>query len=275
MAHLESSGGGGEAPAVHPRLISVEPGGGARRSLTSALIIIGLLLAWELLVRSGLLPRFYFPPPTAVAVGLRNLVGSGLLVEHGSATLYRVVLGLLLGGTLGLLTGVAMGRSTPFRRLADPIVGALYPTPKLAILPLVMVFLGIGEASKLFIVSLAAFFPMLISALAGVRQIPAIYFEVAANYGTGRVNLMRRVILPASLPAVLAGLRIALNSVIHVTIAVEIVSAVRGLGALVWLSWEVLRVEQLYATLVVISVLGIASTWGINRLTRRLIPWQP
>ena len=137
-----------------------------------------------------------------------------------------------------------------------------------------MVFLGIGEASKLFIVAIAAFFPMLISSLAGVRQIPPIYFEFASNYGTGRVNLVKRVILPASLPAVLAGLRIALNSVIHVTIAVEIVSAVRGLGALVWLSWEILRVEQLYATLVVISVLGIVSTWGINRLTRKLIPWQ-
>lgn len=275
MAHLESSGGGGATSAVHPRLISVEPGGGARRSLTSAVVIIGLLLAWETLVRIGLLPRFYFPPPSGVLQGLWELAGSGLLVEHGSATLYRVVVGLLLGGVLGLLVGVAMGRSTPFRRLADPIVGALYPTPKLAILPLVMVFLGIGEASKLFIVALAAFFPMLISSLAGVRQIPPIYFEVASNYGTGRLKLMKRVILPASLPSVLAGLRIALNSVIHVTIAVEIVSAVRGLGALVWLSWEILRIEQLYATLVVISVLGVVSTWGINRLTRRLIPWQP
>lgn len=274
MAHLETSGSGGAATAVHPRLIGVEPGGGRRRALGSAAVVVGLLAVWEAAVRTGLLPSFYFPPPTHVARGLADLVRSGLLAEHGGATLYRVVAGLLLGGTLGLLVGVAMGRSTPFRRLADPVVGALYPTPKLAILPLVMVFLGIGEASKLFIVALAAFFPMLISSLAGVRQIPAIYFEVASNYGTGRLNLLKRVILPASLPGVLAGLRIALNSVIHVTIAVEIVSAVRGLGALVWLSWEVLRVEQLYATLVVISLLGIASTWGLDRLTRRLIPWR-
>lgn len=275
MAHLESPGGGGASPAVHPRLISVDPGGGVRRTLTSVGVVIGLLLAWEILVRGGVLPRFYFPPPTGVIHGLWVLAGSGLLAEHGGATLYRVAIGLLVGGALGLLVGVAMGRSRPFRRLADPIVSILYPTPKLAILPLVMVFLGIGEASKLFIIAIAAFFPMLISTLAGVRQIPAIYFEVASNYGTGRLNLMKRVILPASLPSVLAGLRIALNSVIHVTIAVEIVSAVRGLGALVWLSWEILRLEQLYATLVVISLLGIASTWGINRLTRRLIPWQP
>ena len=274
MAHLEPSGDRGAAPAVHPRLIGVEPRGSARRSLSSAGIVAGLLLTWEILVRTGALPSFYFPPPTGVLRGLGELIRSGLLVDHGGATLSRIAVGLPLGGTLGLLAGVAMGRSTPVRRVADPIVGALYPTPKLAILPLVMVFLGIGEASKLFIVAMAAFFPMLISTLSGVRQIQPIYFEVAANYGTGRINLLKRVILPASLPAVLAGLRIALNSVIHVTIAVEIVSAVRGLGALVWLSWEVLRVEQLYATLVVISLLGIASTWGLDRLTRRLIPWQ-
>lgn len=275
MAHLETSGSGGAAAAVHPRLIGVEPAGGRRRALGSAAVVVGLLAAWEIAVRAGILPSFYFPPPTGVVRGLGGLLRSGLLVEHGSATLYRVVVGLLLGGALGLLMGVAMGRSTPFRRLADPVVGALYPTPKLAILPLVMVFLGIGEASKLFIVSMAAFFPMLISALSGVRQIPAIYFEVASNYGTGRLKLLKRVILPASLPAVLAGLRIALNSVIHVTIAVEIVSAVRGLGALVWLSWEILRIEQLYATLLVIALLGILSTSGIDLLTRRLIPWRP
>lgn len=274
MAHLESSGDRGAPPAVHPRLIAGESLGSARRSLSSAGIVTGLLLTWELLVRTGALPAFYFPPPTGVLRGLVALIRSGLLVDHGSASLYRIVVGLLLGGTLGLLAGVAMGRSTAVRRVADPIVGALYPTPKLAILPLVMVFLGIGEASKIFIVAMAAFFPMLISTLSGVRQIQPIYFEVATNYGTGRLDLLKRVILPASLPAVLAGLRIALNSVIHVTIAVEIVSAVRGLGALVWLSWEVLRVEQLYATLVVISFLGIASTWGLDRLTRRLIPWQ-
>jgi NitT/TauT family transport system permease protein len=274
MAHLESSGERGAAPADHPRLIAAESLGTTRRTLSSAGIVAGLLLTWEVLVRTGALPAFYFPPPTGVLRGLGELVRSGLLLDHGSATLYRIAVGLLLGGTLGLLAGVAMGRSTPVRRVADPIVGALYPTPKLAILPLVMVFLGIGEASKLFIVGMAAFFPMLISTLSGVRQIQPIYFEVATNYGTGRLHLLKRVILPASLPAVLAGLRIALNSVIHVTIAVEIVSAVRGLGALVWLSWEVLRVEQLYATLVVISILGIASTWGLDRLTRRLIPWQ-
>lgn len=275
MAHLEPPGDRGATASVDPRLTLIRPRSVVGRRGSTALIVLGLLLGWEVAVRLGVLPRFYFPPPTAVVQGIVALVTSGLLAEHGSATLYRVAVSLLLGGSAGVLGGVVMGRSSPVRRVADPVVGALYPTPKLAIFPLVMVFLGIGEASKVFVISLAAFFPMLISTLAGVTQIPGIYFEVASNYGTGKVNLLKRVILPASLPSVLAGLRIALNSVIHVTIAVEIVSAVRGLGALVWLSWEILRVEQLYATLVVISALGILATWGINRLTRGLVPWRP
>jgi NitT/TauT family transport system permease protein len=236
---------------------------------------VGLLFVWEALARLGLLSTLYFPAPTTIAGSLVSLARTGELASHGGTTLYRLGIGLLTGGLSGFLVGVVMGRSDPFRRLIDPVVGALYPIPKIAILPLVMVFLGIGETSKLFVIALAAFFPMLISTMGGVRQIPRIYFEVAQNYGTGRWDLLRRVILPASLPAILSGARIALNSVIHVTIAVEIVSAVRGLGALVWLSWEVLRVEQLYATLALIAFLGVASTAALDRVAGRLVPWRP
>jgi NitT/TauT family transport system permease protein len=275
MAHLESAGGGGATSAVDPRLTRRPEEGREGGGWSSVLVIACILLAWEAVVRLDLLPRFYFPPPSSIARGVVDLARSGQLAEHGRATLYRLTIGLVVGGTLGVMAGVAMGRSRAFRRVADPIVSALYPIPKIAILPLVMVFLGIGDASKVFVIAIAAFFPLLISSLAGVSQIPDIYFEVASNYGTGRLGLFKRVILPASMPTVLAGLRIALNSAIHVTIAVEVVSAVRGLGALVWLSWEILRIEQLYATLVVIAALGILSTWGIDRLTRRLVPWRP
>lgn len=274
MAHLEPVGSRGAPSAVDPRL-TVESEEEGRRGWSTSLVVVGLLVLWETVVRLDLLSRFYFPPPTSIARGVVELARTGLLAEHGGATLYRLAVGLVVGGALGILVGVAMGRSRTFRRLADPIVSALYPIPKIAILPLVMVFLGIGETSKAFVIAIAAFFPLLISTVSGVRQIPDIYFEVASNYGTGKIGLLKRVILPASLPTVLAGLRIALNSAIHVTIAVEIVSAVRGLGALVWLSWEILRIEQLYATLLVIALLGILSTWGIDLLTRRLIPWRP
>lgn len=272
MAHLEPAGGGSTAAPLDSDLTVLDIG--ATRRWSSLLVGVGLLLVWEALTRIGVLSALYFPAPSTILGSLAQLVRTGELARHGGTTLYRLGVGLLTGGVSGFLIGVVMGRSDPIRRLVDPVVGALYPIPKIAILPLVMVFLGIGETSKLFVIALAAFFPMLIATMGGVRQIPAIYFEVAENYGTGRWNLLKRVILPASLPTVLSGARIGLNSVIHVTIAVEIVSAVRGLGALVWLSWEVLRVEQLYATLAVIAFLGVASTAALDRVTRSLVPWR-
>ena len=273
MAHLAPPREGSPTTVVDPRLRPQRPAS-ANRWWGNASVIVGALVCWEVLVFLGLLPGLYFPPPTSIARKLVELFADGTLPRNIGMTLYRMAVGLLIGMGLGFLSGVAMGRSEPLRRIADPIVGAIYPIPKIAILPLVMIFLGIGESSKLFVVALAAFFPMLISTLAGVLQIPSIYFEVAANYGTGRKDLLKRVILPASLPTVLGGFRIALNSVIHVTIAVEVVAAVTGLGALVWFSWETFDVEELYATLVVIAVLGIVSTYGVNRLSRKLVPWR-
>lgn len=238
-------------------------------------VVIALALAlWETLVRFGLLPQLYFPPPSAVAGRLWELFADGTYPDHGRVTLSRMGFGLVVGTSLGFLIGVAMGRSKVLRRTLDPIIGALYPIPKIAILPLVMIYLGIGEASRQFVIVIGAFFPMLISTLTGVIHIPSIYFEVAATYGSGRFDLLRRVILPASLPTVLGGFRIALNSVIHITIAVEIVSAVTGLGSLVWLSWETLDVERLYATLAIIAVLGVVTTYAVNRLSQKLVPWR-
>jgi NitT/TauT family transport system permease protein len=151
---------------------------------------------------------------------------------------------------------------------------AIHPIPKIAILPLLMIFLGIGEASRIAVASVAAFFPMLINTMAGVREINPIYFEVARNYGASRRKLLTRVVLPGSLPLALSGLRLAANVTLLVTIAAEIVMAETGLGSLVWLAWETLRVELLYATLIVVSALGIGISTGLHAMRRALVPWQ-
>jgi NitT/TauT family transport system permease protein len=196
------------------------------------------------------------------------------MAEHVGATLFRMVPGLLLGGIPGLLLGLAMGWSSALRRAVDPLLMAIHPIPKIAILPLLMIFLGIGEASRIAVASVAAFFPMLINTMAGVRQINPLYFEVARNYGAGRLDLFRRVVFPGSLPMAMSGLRLAANVTLLVTIAAEIVMSDTGLGSLVWLAWETLRVELLYATLIVVSLLGITISTGLHRLHRALIPWQ-
>lgn len=253
---------------VRPRLPASD------RRISLAIGIVALLI-WEMLARAGVINTLFFPPPTAIAAELVRAFASGVMVEHLAATLLRVFPGLVLGGTAGLFLGLAMGASRRLRVIFDPFVAGLHPIPKLALLPLLMIMFGIGETSKVAAIAVASFFPMLINAMAGVRQISPIHFEVARNYGARRLQILFRVMLPGSLPLVLAGTRLAANIALLITIAVEIAASDTGLGALVWLSWQVLRVEQLYATLFVIAILGVGLSAGLQWLARRLVPWMP
>jgi ABC-type nitrate/sulfonate/bicarbonate transport system permease component len=189
-------------------------------------------------------------------------------------TLYRLAMGVTMGAGAGILLGWAMGAIRPVGTALDPIVAALHPLPKLALFPIFLVLLGIGEASKIALVALTALFPMLINTLAGVQQIDRTYWEVATNYGATGSLLLRRVILPGSLPMALTGLRLAVNNALIVTVAVEMLSARQGLGAQIWMAWQTLRTEELYATLIVIGILGLVINWSIARLTAIAIPWQ-
>lgn len=238
-------------------------------------IAVGLaIVSWEVTARLGLIPGFLFSSPTTVLATLGRSIASGEMLENLLATILRVIPGLLLGGIPGLMLGIGMGLSNRLRQALDPLLAAVHPIPKIAILPLVMIFLGVGEASRIAVASLASFFPMLINTMAGIRQIEPIYFQVAENYGASRLKVLTRVVLPGSLPFVLSGLRLAANLTLLVTISAEIVMADVGLGSLVWLAWETLRVELLYATLIVISLLGVTLTASLRTLQRSMAPWQ-
>ena len=236
-------------------------------------VVTGVLVSWEVSSRAGLLPEVLFSSPTTVLVTLWDAVLSGEMGRHLFATLGRMIPGLLLGGIPGLFLGLVMGWSSRLRRAVDPLLMAVHPIPKIAMLPLLMIFLGIGEASRIAVVAIAAFFPMLINTMAGVRQISPIYFEVAQNYGASRYKLFTRVVFPGCIPMAMSGLRLAANVTLLVTIAVEIIVAEEGLGSLVWVAWETFRVEVLYATLIVISALGVGVSTGLERMNRQLVPW--
>ena len=230
---------------------------------------------WEALARTGLISALFFPPPSVVAAALWRLIVSGVLPAGAALSLRRMFLGFALAAVPAVVLGLAMGRSRRLRDVADPLVACLHPVPKIAVLPLIMVILGIGEASILLVVALGVFFPILINTAAGVRQISPIHFEVAHNYGAGPLKVLTRVLLPGSLPMVLAGVRLGLNIALLLTIALEMVSGSEGLGGIVWRSWETFRVRDIYATLAVISLLGVAFNAALQVLSRRLVLWQP
>jgi len=239
------------------------------------ILIVGLgLIGWETASRAGLLSPLFFPPPTKILNTLLQMIINGKLLPHLSATLSRLAIGFLIGGLSGLVLGLGMGWSPRLRTVVDPLIAALHPIPKIAIFPLIMIIFGIGEASKVVAIAIAAFFPMLINCMSGVRQLNPVYFEVTENYGASTWKTFSRVIFPGSLPSIFTGVRLAVNMAMVIAIAVELLAAKEGLGVIIWFSWQTLRIEELYASLIVIGVLGFGINLAIQSISRKLAPWQ-
>lgn len=269
MAHLAGNRRRGPTELAYPRLSW--PLGAEWLPLAIGVV---LLLLWEAGVRGGRIVPLLFPAPSSILqTTLSSLAGGPLLGALG-ATLARVAVGIAVGGASGVLLGLLMGWWRPLRVALDPFIAAAYAIPKIAVLPLFLIFFGVGELPKLIIAMLSAFFPVLISTMDGVRQIHPVHFQVADNYGADPVRVVTRVLLPGSLPAVLTGVRLGLNATLLLTVATEMVNGSDGLGALIWRAWETMRTEQLYASLLVILLLGVGANAGLQALASTLIPWQ-
>jgi ABC-type nitrate/sulfonate/bicarbonate transport system permease component len=236
--------------------------------------VCAAIFGWEVAATAGVLSPLLLPAPSVIARQVAALVASGELARQTGATLSRMFLGLILGGVPGAAVGLAMGWSRRLGRLLDPLVAASHPLPKIALLPLVVVVFGIGDSSKIVVIAVSAFFPMLVSAMAGVRQISPIHFEVARSCGARQAKVLTRVVLPGSLPMLVTGTRLALNTALLLTMAVELVLTQNGLGSMIWMAWQTLRVEQLYAALIVVSALGFLFNALLERLGTWLAPWQ-
>ncbi|MBI3158048.1 MAG: ABC transporter permease [Chloroflexi bacterium] len=236
--------------------------------------LVLLLVIWQVFSSLGLVSKLFFPPPSRIGAALLKTIANGTLASNVGISMLRMISGFLIGSAVGLLLGLSMGWLSWLRNLLDPIIASIHPVPKMALFPLVLILFGLGESSKIVMISIAAFFPMLINSMAGVRQIDPIFFDIAQNYGASRGQIFRRVVLPGSLPFVLSGVRLAMNNAILLTIVVEMIVGRTGLGSMIWLSWETLKTDHLYAALFTISVLGLAINRSLERATRVLVPWD-
>jgi NitT/TauT family transport system permease protein len=255
---------------VKPRRFPDAPAG-----LHSVLILSGLCLLWEGSSHLGLVSGVLAPPPSAILRELMMMARDGMLGRHLGATLSRLGLGFVVGAASGICLGLAMGWSSQLRRAFDPLIAAIHPIPKIALFPLLIALLGIGEASKVTSIGIGAFFPSLLNTIAGVRSINPVQIDLARNYGATSLTMFRRILLPGSLPMVMTGLRLSANVAFLSAIGIEMVAADTGLGAVLWLSWQVYRIERLYATLIVISLMGVLLALIIRRLSLRIVPWMP
>jgi sulfonate transport system permease protein len=251
---------------------------GARRELSSpadwrwgagwCLPLAGLA-CWELLARARLLPEHWFPAPSRVLDAMSRLALDGTLARHLQATLARIAAGFLLGALAGTALGIATGRSRALRALVDPGLQGLRSIPSLAWVPLFMLWLGIGESSKVALIALGVFFPVYLNTSLGLAALDARWLEVARLYGYRGWRLVRSILLPGTLPTYLAGLRSGLGLGWMFVVAAELMGASRGLGYLLVDGQTTSRPELVMAAIALFAVLGKLTDRGIEWLGRR------
>jgi NitT/TauT family transport system permease protein len=238
------------------------------------LALAGLVVGWELVSRLGWVPALFLPSPLGVARELVDMLRSGQMLVHLTASLERLALGFLLGAAAGTLAGVVVGFFSLAEAVGQPLIAATFPIPKIALLPLLILWLGIGEASKVSVIALGVFFPMAINTAAGVRQADPLLLRAAVSFGAGRLSVIRKVVVPSALPMVFAGLKLGAGTALLLLVAAEMIGADSGIGFLVLQAGNLMETTKLMAGIVVLSVLGVLSHWLLGALERLVIPWR-
>jgi NitT/TauT family transport system permease protein len=236
--------------------------------------VLGLvLLAWQLAALRGL-PE-YVLSPLQIARYFVEALGSAELYENVAASLGRSLPGFVLGSALGALLGLAAGTARWLDRVLSPAVFLTYPVPKIVMLPIFMIWFGIGDLSKVLIIALACFYPVFINAYYGVRQTRTILVWSALNMGATQSEIFRRVVLPSAAPMIFASLRVSLALSFIVMFAAEMINARSGLGHMIRVAENSLRFDLMYVSLLAIALLGYAGDRMVRLAHSRLLAWQP
>ncbi len=244
------------------------------RWLRGSVIPVLLLIGWEVLSRIGFFPSNLLPAPSAVLWTIWEMGISGELFRHVGITLYRVVLGFLIGSALATVLGALTGYSRLSRDLLDPLVQSLRSVPSLAWVPLFILWMGIYETSKVMLIAVGVFFPVYLNLMSGVQNVDRKLVEVGKVYRLNHFQLIRRVFLPATLPAYLMGLRGGLGLGWMFVAAAEIMGSSQGLGFLLVDGQNTGRPNTILASIVLFAVLGKLTDTMLAWLERRLLRWQ-
>lgn len=235
-------------------------------------LLAALLAAWQLLWMGGL--PSYVLSPLQIATDFFTALGSQELYVHAGTSLLRALPGFAIGSALGVALGLAAGVSRGFDETFSPVIFLTYPVPKIVMLPLFMLWFGIGDVSKILIIALACFYPTFINAYYGARVTPTILVWSALNMGAGRWRIFRGVVVPSALPLIFAGLRVSLALSFIVMFATEMINSRSGLGHLIQVAESSLRFDLMYVSLVTIAILGYAGDRLLRAARHRVLRWQ-
>ena len=247
-------------------------------TLSAGTLLVLLAIWWAVAAQQWVSPLF-LPPPGQVLTKLVSIAGpqgfmDATLWQHLTASLGRILVALLAAVIVGIPVGIAMGLSPTVRGILDPLIELYRPVPPLAYLPLMVIWFGIGETSKILLIYLAIFAPVAMSALAGVKSAQQVRIRAAQSLGASRAQVLWFVILPGALPEILTGLRIGLGVGWSTLVAAELIAATRGLGFMVQSAGEFLATDVVLAGIAVIAVIAFSLELGLRALQRRLTPWH-
>ncbi|WP_460953042.1 ABC transporter permease [Pseudomonas marginalis] len=243
------------------------------RRLKGLVVPALILLVLEVVVRVGWLPSYQMPAPSEIAVTLTDLA-EGALWKHISASLGRVLLGFAIGASLALMFAAWVGLSREAEAYLEPTFAGLRSIPSLAWVPLLLLWLGIDETSKIVLIAIGAFFPVYLNGVAAIRDIDRKLVEVGQMYGFNRRRLVRRILLPAALPGLFTGLRSGLSLAWMFLVAAELIAATKGLGYLLSDGRETSRPDIVLAAIIVLALLGKVSDGLLSALEKRCLAWR-
>jgi ABC-type nitrate/sulfonate/bicarbonate transport system permease component len=236
-----------------------------------AVLIVG---GWEAASDTGLLPSLFMPAPHEVLAALYSLLSTGKLLAHVSASLQRILLGWVLGTAAGLVVGLSMGIFSLARALGLTLTAALFPVPKIALLPLFILWFGIGEPSKVATIAFGVFFPTIVSSYSAVDNLPRNLLAMAQSFGLPTRDIVWKVVLPGAMPGVLAGFRISSSIALILVVAAEMIGTQVGIGAFVLAAGNLMQTDQLVAGVLLLSLLGLGISWLLGRVERWLLRWR-
>jgi NitT/TauT family transport system permease protein len=237
--------------------------------------IVLVVAGWEIYVRARGIAPIYLPAPSAIAVYLWRMLLDGTMEYHLGVTLLRILVGFAVAAVTGVALGVGMGMSRIVAAIADVWIAALYPLPKISLIPLLIIWLGTGEAYRIVISAVTAFFPIVISAYAGIRQADRGLIKAAQDLGANARQIQLKVVIPAAIPSIFAGLHLGMGVTIILIVAAEMIggSSQSGMGYLLINAGQVMETEKVFATLVVLAVVGAVVIKLQQWTDRRVAPW--
>ena len=235
-------------------------------------LVVSLLLLWQLAALHGL--PDYVLSPLKIGRNFITALGTSELYVDAWASLMRAIPGFVIGTVAGVALGLAAGIWRSFDEMLSPLVFLSYPVPKIVMLPVFMLWFGIGDLSKVLIIALACFYPSFINAFYGARATPRILVWSARNMGATQAQIFRRVVLPGALPLIFAGMRVSLALSFIVMFATEMINARSGLGYLIRQAENGLRFDLMYVALLTIAILGYAGDRLLRFSREKLLPWE-